>query len=108
MRSEYVNIRRTSSVRDSEDMALIEKFAAILFFGLLLCQIAGGQNRKTNEIGRKYAPNWDDLDKRPLPPWFDEVKIGVFLHWGVYSVPGFGGSSEWFWAYWKGRKKTQR
>lgn len=48
----------------------------------------------------QYEPTWDSLDKRPLPSWYDEVKFGIFLHWGVYSVPSFG--SEWFWANWKG------
>ena len=44
-------------------------------------------------------PSWDDLDARPLPPWYDQAKFGIFLHWGVFSVPSYG--SEWFWAYWK-------
>jgi alpha-L-fucosidase len=43
----------------------------------------------------KYEPNWDSLMKRPLPTWFDQAKVGVFIHWGVYSVPSFG--SEWYW-----------
>ena len=30
----------------------------------------------------KYEPNWDSLDKRPLPAWYDEVKFGIFIHWG--------------------------
>lgn len=34
------------------------------------------------------------LDSRPLPRWYDEAKVGIFLHWGVYSVPTYG--SEWF------------
>ncbi|CAG2168204.1 unnamed protein product [Oppiella nova] len=42
-----------------------------------------------------YAPNWDSIDKRPLPSWYDESKIGIFIHWGVFSVPSFG--NEWFW-----------
>jgi alpha-L-fucosidase len=28
---------------------------------------------------------------------YDKAKIGIFLHWGVFSVPSFG--SEWFWYY---------
>jgi alpha-L-fucosidase len=48
----------------------------------------------------KYEPTWESLDTRPIPSWFDEVKIGIFIHWGVFSVPSFGG--EWFWADWKG------
>lgn len=47
-----------------------------------------------------WEANWDSLDKRPLPAWYDEAKFGIFLHWGVFSVPSFG--SEWFWSYWKG------
>ncbi|XP_075780448.1 plasma alpha-L-fucosidase isoform X2 [Pelodiscus sinensis] len=50
----------------------------------------------------RYDPTWESLDSRPLPPWFDEVKFGIFIHWGVFSVPGFG--SEWFWWYWQKEK----
>ena len=32
---------------------------------------------------QKYEPNWDSLDKRPLPTWYDDAKIGIFIHWGV-------------------------
>ncbi|XP_022253093.1 alpha-L-fucosidase-like [Limulus polyphemus] len=46
----------------------------------------------------QYEPNWKSLDSRPLPTWFDEAKIGLFLHWGVYSVPSYG--PAWFWYMW--------
>lgn len=48
---------------------------------------------------RRYLPNWDSLDTRPLPAWYDQVKFGIFIHWGVFSVPSFG---EWFWYNWRG------
>ncbi|CAK1552201.1 unnamed protein product [Leptosia nina] len=48
----------------------------------------------------RYSPSWKDLDTRPLPEWYDRAKIGIFLHWGVFSVPSFG--SEWFWSNWVG------
>lgn len=44
--------------------------------------------------GKKFEPNWESLDSRPLPLWYDEAKFGIFMHWGVYSVPGF--INEWF------------
>ena len=47
----------------------------------------------------RYLPTWDSLDKRPLPSWYDQAKVGIFLHWGVFSVPSFG--SEWFWHSWR-------
>lgn len=59
-------------------------------------------------LSQTYQPDWSSLDTRPLPSWYDEAKVGVFLHWGVYSVPSFsdpdGGWAEWFWQDWKGTK----
>ena len=54
----------------------------------------------------QYLPNWDSLDSRPLPKWYDEAKFGIFMHWGVYSVPSYsvGGGEEWFWEIWQGWK----
>lgn len=43
----------------------------------------------------QYEPNWESIDSRPLPEWYDQAKFGIFIHWGVFSVPSFG--SEWFW-----------
>ncbi|XP_056255130.1 tissue alpha-L-fucosidase-like [Seriola aureovittata] len=57
--------------------------------------------------GKRYAPNWDSLDARPLPQWFDEAKVGIFVHWGVFSVPGFGQYSEWFWYWWQSAKRAE-
>jgi alpha-L-fucosidase len=31
----------------------------------------------------------DPFADHPLPDWYDEAKLGVFLHWGLYSVPGW-------------------
>ena len=42
----------------------------------------------TSKNEAKYTPNWNSLDSRPLPSWFDEAKIGIFMVWGPYSVPG--------------------
>jgi len=56
-------------------------------------------------VTAEYEPNWASLDARPLPSWYDEAKFGIFLHWGVYSVPSFG--SEWFWDHWQGAKPNK-
>nr|XP_022920961.1 alpha-L-fucosidase-like [Onthophagus taurus]XP_022920962.1 alpha-L-fucosidase-like [Onthophagus taurus] len=72
----------------------------LLFFLFLLSnkEILGKVFTINRDVSDWY-PTWDSLDKRPLPDWYDKAKVGIFLHWGVYSVPGFG--SEWFWADWK-------
>jgi alpha-L-fucosidase len=53
----------------------------------------------------RYESNWESLDKRATPSWYDEAKFGIFIHWGVYSVPAYAdphskvGESyaEWYW-----------
>ena len=57
--------------------------------------------------GARYTADWESLDARPLPQWFDDSKFGIFIHWGVFSVPGFGKFSEWFWYWWKALKYQQ-
>ncbi len=46
-----------------------------------------------------YQPVWESLDKRPVPQWFNDGKFGIFIHWGVYSVPAWvqkGSYAEWY------------
>jgi alpha-L-fucosidase len=51
-----------------------------------------------------YQANWDSLDRRPIPAWFTDAKFGIFIHWGVYSVPAYApvipgklAYAEWYW-----------
>lgn len=47
----------------------------------------------------QYQPNWESIDSRPVPQWFKDAKFGIFIHWGVYSVPGWsskGQYAEWY------------
>ena len=57
---------------------------------LLLC---------TSLHAQTYQPTWESLDRRPVPQWFRDAKFGIFIHWGVYSVPGWsskGQYAEWY------------
>src|SRR5512138_2574902 len=48
----------------------------------------------------QYRPEWSSLDKRPTPQWYLDAKFGIFIHWGVYSVPSWGAPkeyAEWYW-----------
>ena len=38
-------------------------------------------------IAENYKADWNSLDKRPIPEWFQNAKFGIFVHWGLYSVP---------------------
>ncbi len=49
---------------------------------------------------KPYAPEWNSVDSRPTPEWWTDAKFGIFIHWGVYSVPAFapkGEYAEWYW-----------
>jgi alpha-L-fucosidase len=72
----------------------------ILFFLSLLALAA-------SLTAQPYKPNWESIDKRPVPAWFTDAKFGIFIHWGVYSVPSWAPAdapigiyakyAEWYW-----------
>jgi alpha-L-fucosidase len=37
----------------------------------------------------RYDGSWESLQEMPVPAWFDDGKIGIFIHWGPYSVIGY-------------------
>ncbi|MEM1560965.1 MAG: alpha-L-fucosidase [Ignisphaera sp.] len=41
-----------------------------------------------------FKPSWSSLKNYRVPKWFIDSKFGIFIHWGVYSVPAFG--NEWY------------
>jgi len=41
-----------------------------------------------------YAASWESLSSYQAPAWYQEGKLGIFVHWGVYSVPAF--ANEWY------------
>ncbi|MCW1736044.1 alpha-L-fucosidase [Anaerorudis cellulosivorans] len=56
---------------------------------------------------QQYQPTWESIDSRPVPQWFEDAKLGIFIHWGVYSVPAWAPAdadigiyakyAEWYW-----------
>jgi alpha-L-fucosidase len=71
----------------------------IVFFLCILSLLL--QTRNT--VGQqRYEPNWESIDARPTPQWFTDAKFGVFICWGLYSVPAWtpkGKYAEWY-QYW--------
>jgi len=41
-----------------------------------------------------FDPTWESLHGYRVPQWYQDAKFGIFIHWGVYSVPAFG--NEWY------------
>ncbi|HUS87191.1 MAG TPA: alpha-L-fucosidase [Bacteroidales bacterium] len=55
---------------------------------------------------QQFEPTWESLDSREIPDWFEDAKFGIFIHWGVYSVPAYrpleegryNSYAEWYYA----------
>jgi alpha-L-fucosidase len=54
---------------------------------------------------QKYQPNWESLNSRKIPAWFNKDKFGIFIHWGIYAVLAYApvipnsdlSYAEWYW-----------
>lgn len=50
-----------------------------------------------------YQPTFESVYSHESPNWYNDAKFGIFIHWGVYSVPGWGNTgknesyAEWYW-----------
>ena len=47
----------------------------------------------------QVLPTWESINERGYPQWFTDAKLGIFIHWGVYSVPAYAskeGYAEWY------------
>ena len=67
--------QKASSKYDAQRAALLKEVDAIAYQG-------------------PFRPDWESLQKYEPPEWYQDAKFGIFIHWGVYSVPAF--SSEWY------------
>lgn len=36
-----------------------------------------------------FEANWPSLQQFQIPGWYKQAKFGIFIHWGIYSVPAF-------------------
>src|SRR5258706_13284801 len=43
----------------------------------------------TAQAPSHYEPTIESLNRHPLPQWYADAKLGIFVHWGLYSVPGW-------------------
>ncbi|MBB5437985.1 alpha-L-fucosidase [Pedobacter sp. AK017] len=63
-------------------------FYITLAVSLFLMTISPGNFAQT------YQPEWQSLDKRQTPSWWTDAKFGIFIHWGLYSVPAYAPVNE--------------
>ncbi|WP_051899117.1 alpha-L-fucosidase [Sciscionella sediminilitoris] len=76
--------------------------AAGALFGSPATPAFAGQKSWVPTSTGPYTPTVDSLRGHPLPDWFDDRKFGIFVHWGLYSVPAWAPVgkeyAEWYWS----------
>jgi alpha-L-fucosidase len=68
----------------------MKKIISLLLIAAMIMPCGRAQT-DTATFGRIY--------ERKIPAWFNKAKFGVFIVWGIYSVPGWapkGGYAEWY------------
>lgn len=54
-----------------------------------------------------FKPTWESLQANyEVPSWFVGAKFGLFMHWGIYSVPAY--KSEWYEKHMYGNKDSMK
>ncbi len=73
--------------------------------GAVVARLAGGVSARqelTLTVGvQRYSATNASLSRHESPDWFNDAKFGIFIHWGVYSVPAWAPVgqqyAEWYW-----------
>lgn len=52
------------------------------------------ERARAETAGGPFNADWESLGAYRVPEWFRDAKFGIFIHWGVFSVPAFG--NEWY------------
>jgi alpha-L-fucosidase len=89
------------------DNPITMKHTIVLFLMAVLAACTGNRTPKSAE-SLTYSADWESLaDHQPSPEWFRDAKLGIYFHWGVYSVPAFG--SEWYprWMHFENTREYQ-
>jgi alpha-L-fucosidase len=77
-------------------MKMAKRISTMLLL-LVIATTAAAQKMPPPE---QIEKDWAWIDERDVPAWWQNAKFGIFIHWGVYSVPAYGikGTySEWYW-----------
>lgn len=66
---------------------------SLVVASLLLSANCAGEAAQIGNSGGPFEPNVESLSQYKCPEWFRDAKFGIYVHWGVYSVPEMG---EWY------------
>lgn len=63
-------------------------FLTVIFLAALACRPAA-EAPSEQAAARQFEPSWQSLQAHQVPEWFHDAKLGIFIHWGIYSVPAW-------------------
>jgi len=80
-------------------------YGKLLFcsFSLVFALGISGYGQQPVDSSKGYSPNYASLLHYTAPEWYEDAKLGFWVHWGIYSVPAYSGdhAAEWYgrWMY---------
>ncbi len=78
------------------DWPLEPKTGLIKDFGLAQLKTIARAVKADDPAAKRpvYGATWESLDQRPVAPWWLDAKFGIYVHWTLASVPGWGNHSS--------------
>ncbi len=74
-----------------------------IIYGIFIFVTIAGKSQNKASSDKVYQSSYESLKNYAAPEWYEDAKIGFWVHWGVYSVPAFAGdhAAEWYgrWMY---------
>jgi alpha-L-fucosidase len=83
----------------------VKQIVLITCISLVVISCKNRSQSKNEEVAAKFDETWESLSTiEREPEWFKDAKLGIYFHWGPYSVPAY--DNEWYprWMYVNGRK----
>ena len=60
----------------------------LIFLISLISSYNVNNAQESSNPNKTYEPNWISLSEYETPKWFEDAVLGIYFHWGIYSVPG--------------------
>lgn len=60
-----------------------------------------------NSKSGNFRPTWESLDTHQVPEWYEDAKFGMFVDWGLYSIPAYAPTGYPDWYLWRMETDTK-
>jgi len=74
-------------MKNNENVFGYDRIYIVLILFLIICLPINSAYAQSKTV--TYKPTVSSLKKHKLPAWYNNAKLGIFIHWGLYSVPAW-------------------